>query len=127
MRNKIDTSNVRFRVEGFGPRQKSRLDKTQKTTGDRDPKGNRPIWSVRLTAYSTTEDGRKTSDQIFVEVAGPEPQLVVEELCVVENLTYDPWAAVEQGPDGKWRGKVMRAYRADSIVTPDASARRPAA
>lgn len=127
MRNKIDTSNVRFRVEGFGPRQKSRLDRTQKTTGDRDPKGNRLIWSVRLTAYSTTEDGRKTSDQIFVEVAGSEPKLVIEELCVVENLIYDPWAAAEHDPaKNKWVGKIMRAYRADSIVMADASGRRAA-
>jgi hypothetical protein len=125
MRNKIDTSNVRFRVEGFGPRQKSKLDKSQKMTGDRDPKGSRPIWSVRLTAYSVAEDGRKSSDQIFVEVAGPEPRLVVEELCVVENLTYEPWAATEMF-NGQMRGKIMRAYRADSIVMADASARRAA-
>jgi hypothetical protein len=123
MRNKIDTSTVRFRVAGVGPRTRSRLDKSQKMTGDRDPKGNRPIWSVRLYAI---DDERQSSEQIFVEVAGGEPQLTIDGMAVVENLTYEPWAAAEQGPDGKWRGKVMRAYRADSIVMADASARRAA-
>lgn len=124
MRNKIDTSNVRFRVAGVGPRTRSRLDKTQKMTGDRDPKGNRPIWSVRLYAI---DDERQSSEQIFVEVAGPEPQLVIDGMAVVENLTYEPWAAAEHdAAKNKWVGKVMRAYRADSVVMADASARRSA-
>jgi hypothetical protein len=120
MRNKIDISKVKFRVMGVGPRQVSRTDKTQKTTPDSD--GRRPIWSVRLSAYDTEVN---STEQIFVEVAGDMPQLVIDELAVVHNLTYQPWAAVEQ-VKGQPKGKIMRAYRADSIVMADASSRRAA-
>lgn len=122
MRNRIDITNVKFRVAGVGPRQVSKTNKTQKTTGDRDPAGNRPIWTVRLTAIDTELN---SSEQIFVEVAGDMPQLVIDELATVRNLTYVPWAAVEH-VNGQPRGKVMRAYRADSIVMADASSRRAA-
>ena len=120
MRNRIATSTVKFRVAGVGPRQVSRNDKTQKTTPDSD--GRRPIWTVRLTAIDTELN---TTEQIFVEVAGDMPQLVVDELATVHNLTYTPWAAVEF-VDGKPKGKIMRAYRADSIVMADGGARRAA-
>jgi hypothetical protein len=122
MRNRIDISTVEFRVMGSGPRPVSKNDKSQKMTGERDPKGNRPIWSVRLMAYDNETD---RSEQIFVEVAGDEPQLVNNKVAMVVNLTYEPWAAVET-VNGQQRGKVMRAYRADSIVLADASARRAA-
>jgi|SRR6185312_9996615 len=124
MRNRIDITNVKFRVAGVGPRQVSKTNKTQKTTGDRDPAGNRPIWTVRLTAIDTELN---SSEQIFVEVAGDMPQLVIDELAAVHNLTYQPWAAVEKAPDGQLKGKVMRSYRADSVVMADAPARRSAA
>jgi hypothetical protein len=120
MRNRIDTTNVKFRVAGVGPRQVSRTDKSQKRTPQSD--GNRLIWSVRLTAIDTELN---SSEQIFVEVAGDMPQLTIDELATVRNLTYVPWAAVET-VNGQQRGKVMRAYRADSIVMADASARRAA-
>ncbi len=120
MRNKIDISTVKFRVAGVGPRQVSKNDKTQKTTPPSD--GRRPIWSVRLLAIDT-EAG--TTEQLFVEVAGDMPQLVVDEIATVVNLTYVPWAAVEF-IDNKPKGKIMRAYRADA-VTLESSARRPAA
>jgi len=119
MRNRIDTSNVKFRVAGVGPRQVSRTDKTQKKTPPSD--GSRPIWTVRLMAIDT-ELG--TTEQIFVEVAGDMPQLTVDELAAVHNLTYQPWAAVEH-VNGQAKGKIMRAYRADS-VTLDAASRRAA-
>jgi hypothetical protein len=119
MRNRIDITNVKFRVAGVSPRQVSRNDKTQKTTPDSD--GRRPIWTVRLTAIDTELN---TTEQIFVEVAGDMPQLTVDELATVHNLTFAPWAAVEF-IDGKPKGKVMRAYRADS-VTLENSARRAA-
>jgi hypothetical protein len=122
MRNRIDITNVKFRVAGVGPRQVSRNDKTQKRTPPSD--GNRLIWTVRLTAVEETDHGR-TTEQIFVEVAGDQPQLVVDELATVHNLTYQPWAAVEH-VNGQPKGKVMRAYRADSIVMADASSRRAA-
>ena len=117
MRNKIDISTVTFRVMGVGPRQVSRMDKTQKTTPDSD--GRRPIWSVRLMARDTELN---TTEQLFVEVAGEMPQLMVDELAVVSNLTYMPWATVEQ-VNGHPKGKIMRSYRADA-VTQDVPARR---
>ena len=120
MRNRIDITNVKFRVAGVGPRQVSRNDKTQKRTPPSD--GGRPIWTVRLTAIDTELN---SSEQIFVEVAGDQPQLVIDELATVHNLTYQPWAAAEQ-VNGQWKGKVMRAYRADSIVMADTSSRRAA-
>jgi hypothetical protein len=122
MRNRIDVSTVEFRVMGFGPRPVSKNDKSQKMTGDRDPKGNRPIWSVRLMAYDTETD---RSEQIFVEVAGDEPQLANNKVATIVNLTYEPWAAAEQ-VNGQWKGKIMRSYRADSIVMADGGARRAA-
>jgi hypothetical protein len=120
MRNKIDISTVKFRVAGVGPRQVSKNDKTQKTTPPSD--GHRPIWTVRLTAVDTEVN---SSEQIFVEVAGDMPQLVIDEIATVRNLTFVPWAAVEH-VNGQPKGKIMRAYRADSIVMADASARRAA-
>lgn len=121
MRNRIDTTNVKFRVAGVRPRQVSRSDPSQKRTPQSD--GNRPIWTVRLTAIDTE---MQSTEQIFVEVAGPEPQLVIDELATVQNLTYVPWAATETF-NGQVRGKVMRSYRADSVVMADSPARRSAA
>lgn len=122
MRLKIDISTVKFRVAGTArPRQVSKNDKTQKMTGDRDPKGNRPIWTIRLLAIDT-EVG--TTEQIFVEVAGDMPQLTVDEIATVRNLTYAPWATVKF-TDGKPKGEIMRAFRADA-VTLEAPARRAA-
>jgi len=111
MRTKIDISTVKFRVAGTArPRQVSKNDKTQKTTPVGD--GSRPIWTVRLTAIDTLVG---TTEQIFVEVAGDMPQLVVDDIATVEGLTYAPWAAVKF-VDGKPKGEIMRAFRADSIA-----------
>jgi hypothetical protein len=122
MRNRIDITNMEFRVMGYGPRQVSRTDKTQKRTPPSD--GKRPIWSVRLLAFDTVAN---SSEQIFVEIAGDEPQLKVNEVATVVNLTYVPWAAAEYDKSkDRWVGKVMRAYRADSVVMADASNRRAA-
>jgi hypothetical protein len=122
MRTRIDISAVRFRAQGVFPRQVSKNDKSQKTTGYRDPAGDRPIWTVRLSAFDTQEN---RSEQIFVEVAGPEPELAVDELVTVVNLTYVPWAAVVFNEEKKkHEGKVMRAFRADSIVMANAPGRR---
>lgn len=120
MRLKIDISTVKFRVAGVArPRQVSKNDKTQKTTPASD--GNRPIWTVQLTAIDTELN---TTERIFVEVAGEMPQLVVDEFATVHGLTYAPWAAVKF-IDGKPKGEIMRAFRA-TAVTQDASARRAA-
>ncbi len=121
MRLKIDISTVKFRVAGTArPRQVSKNDRTQKTTPDSD--GRRPIWTVRLLAIDTQAN---TTEQIFVEVAGDMPQLVVDEIAAVCNLTYAPWAAVKF-VEGKPKAEIMRAFRADSISMADASGRRAA-
>jgi hypothetical protein len=123
MRNKIDTRTMKFRVAGVSARQVSRTDKTQKTTPPSD--GSRPIWSVRLIAVDTELN---TTEQIFVEVAGDMPQLVHDEYATVHGLTYQPWAVAEHdSARNKWVGKIMRSYRADSIVMTEASARHSAA
>ena len=120
MRLKIDITTVKFRVAGTArPRPISKNDSRQKTTLASD--GSRPIWSVRLSAIDT-EAG--TTEQIFVDVAGDMPQLTVDEIATVQNLTFAPWAAVEF-VDGKPKGKIMRAYRADA-VTLETSGRRAA-
>jgi hypothetical protein len=120
MRLKIDITTVKFRVAGQArPRQVSKHDPSQKTTPPSD--GSRPIWSVRLIAIDTQAG---TTEQIFVDVAGDMPQLSVDEIATVHNLTFAPWAAVEY-VDGKPKGKVMRSYRADA-VTLESSGRRAA-
>ena len=112
MRLKIDITTVKFRVAGQArPRQVSRNDPSQKTTPP----------SVRLIAIDTQAG---TTEQIFVDVAGDMPQLSVDEIATVHNLTFAPWAAVEY-VDNKPKGKIMRSYRADA-VTLDNSGRRTA-
>ena len=120
MRLKIDTSTVKFRVAGTArPRATSRNDPKQKTTPPSD--GSRPIWTVRLLAIDTEMN---TTEQIFVEVAGDQPQLVVDELATVVNLVYAPWASIKT-VNGQQKAEVMRAFRATAI-TQDASGRRAA-
>lgn len=117
-------SMVEFTVAGEAyPRQVSRSDQRQKTTGPRDPNGDRPIWSVRLSAFDKVAN---SVQQIFVDIPGARPEVRVNGLATLTGLTFTPWAAAEQGPDGKWRGKVMASYRADSITMAEASARRAA-
>ena len=118
MRLRIDTSNIKFRVAGVArPRQVSRNDKTQKTTPPSD--GNRPIWTVRLLAIDTQAG---STEQIFVEVAGEQPNLMIDEIATVSGLTYAPWASVKF-IDGKPRAEIMRAFRADSIALESANRR----
>jgi hypothetical protein len=114
MRLRIDITTVKFRVAGAArARQVSKNDPTQKTTPPSD--GKRPIWVVRLIAIDTQVG---TSEQIFVEVAGDQPQLSVDEIATVQGLTFAPWVSKQ--------GEIMRAFRADSISMADASARRVA-
>jgi hypothetical protein len=101
MRLRIDTSEVRFRIAALPqPKQKSKDDKTQKMTPD-----GRPIWTVRLTAYET---GSTRSETIWVEVAGDEPKLTLEELAQVNGLVFAPWV--------NRKGEMVRVFRADSIT-----------
>jgi hypothetical protein len=121
MRLKIDITTVKFRVAGTArPRAISKMDQRQKTTLPSD--GSRPIWTVRLSAIDAQAG---TSEQIFVDVAGDMPQLAVDEIATVHNLTFAPWAAVEF-VEGKPKGKVMRSYRADAVTVDSGSSRRSA-
>ena len=101
MRLRIDTSEVKFRVAALArPRARSRTDQTQKTMPD-----GRPIWAVRLIAVDA---GSNSSETIWVEVAGEEPRLTLDELALVQGLAFAPWV------DKK--GEIVRNFRADSIT-----------
>lgn len=108
MRLKIDTSEVKFRAGGAA--------KPKKVKGEdaRTPDG-RPIWTVRLTAIETE---RETSETIWVEVAGDEPKLTVDDLVQVHGLVYAAWVNRDH--------KIVRAFRADMIVPSDLAARKAA-
>ncbi len=108
MRLKIDTSEVRFRAGGAA--------KAKKVKGEdaRTPDG-RPIWTVRLTAIETV---RETSETIWVEVAGDEPKLTVDDLVQVHGLVYAPWVNREH--------KIVRSFRAEQITPLDPAVRKAA-
>jgi hypothetical protein len=111
MRLRIDTNEVKFRVTATAqPRKQSRDNPAQKKTPD-----GRPIWSVGLLAR---EGDSNHSETIWVEVAGDEPKLTIDELAVVTSLTFAPWV--------NRKGEIVRSFRADS-VTMQAESRRPAA
>ena len=112
MRLRIDTSEVKFRVAGLPkPRQESRANPAQRRTPD-----GRLVWTVRLTAVDT---GSNTSETIWVEVAGDEPKLTLDELAQVHGLVYAPYV-------NKQTHQIVRAFRAEA-VTVLAEARRTAA
>ena len=101
MRTKIDTSEVKFRVAALPrPRQESRSNPSQRRTPD-----GRLVWTVRLTAIDT---GSNTSETIWVEVAGDEPKLTLDELALVQGLVFAPWI--------NKKGEIVRNFRADSIT-----------
>jgi len=108
MRLKIDMSEVRFRAGGAA--------KAKKMKGEdaRTPDG-RPIWTVRLTAIETV---RETSETIWVEVAGDEPKLTVDDLVQVHGLVYAPWVNREH--------KIVRSFRAEQITPLDPAVRKAA-
>lgn len=104
MRLRIDTSGVRFRVGGLPrPRMESRARQVQKTTKD-----GRPIWVVRLTAIDSGAGAAGSTEAIWVEVAGDQPVLTLDELASVQGLVFAPW--VNQ------KGEIVRAFRADAIT-----------
>src|SRR6516165_5682171 len=101
MRLRIDTSENKFRVAALAqPRARSRTDQTQKTTPD-----GRPVWAVELTA---TDTGSNSVEMIWVEVAGEEPRLTLDELALVQGLVFAPWV--------NKKGEIVRNFRADSIT-----------
>ena len=114
MRLKIDTASIEFRVAGtVRPRQVSKDDKRQKTTPDSD--GHRPVWTVRLTAYDSAAG---STEMIWVEVAGQEPELTPNEIASVQGLTYAPWVNNKK--------EIVRAFRAEAVALVG-NARRAAA
>ena len=56
----------------------SRTDQTQKTTPD-----GRPIWAVRLIPIDADSN---SSETVWVEVAGDEPKLTLDELALAQGL-----------------------------------------
>ncbi len=112
MRIKLDMTDVRFRVAAMPqPKAKSRTDQAQKMTPD-----GRPVWTVRLTAIDT---GANSSETIWVEVAGDEPKLTLDELAHVHGLVFAPWV--------NKTGELVRAFRADAIPVLAAARRATAA
>jgi hypothetical protein len=104
MRLRIDTSGVKFRVAGPArPRMESRQRQVQRTTRD-----GRPIWVVRLMAIDSGAGQDGSTEAIWVEVAGPQPVLALDELAAVQGLVFAPW--INQ------KGEMVRAFRADSIA-----------
>lgn len=95
------------------PRMESKDSTVQKRTSVQD--GQRPIWTVRLNAFDMAASSTET---IFVEVAGDEPQLVPDELASVEGLIYTPWV--------NRKGEIVKAFRASAIAM-EAASRRSAA
>jgi hypothetical protein len=97
MRLKIDTSQVKFRVAGTArPKQ-------VKGEQARTPDGA-PVWQVRLTAIETD---RETAETIWVEVAGEEPKLTIDDLVQVHGLSFAPWVNRDH--------KIMRNFRAEHV------------
>jgi hypothetical protein len=100
MRLLIDTKGLQFRVKAEVQKRPDYKDRErQATTQD-----GRPIWTVRLDAV---DNDRKTTETIFVEVAGDEPKLTFDGFAVVHGLVFAPWV----GKDGK----IKRSFRADLI------------
>jgi hypothetical protein len=87
MRLRIDTNGVKFRVAGMAqPRTESRKNKAQRTLND-----GRPVWVVKLTAIDSGAGEFGSTESIWVEFAGPRPELVLDEFATVEGLTYAPY------------------------------------
>lgn len=114
MRLRIDMTGIEFRVAGaVRPRQISKADKRQKTTPDSD--GRRPIWTVRLTAYDSATG---STEMIWVEVAGQQPELAPNEIASVQGLTYAPWVNNKK--------EIVRAFRAEAVTLASGSRRTAA-
>ena len=111
MRLRIDTSEVKFRVAGMPrPRMQSRQSQQQKKTPD-----GRAIWTVRLTAIDA---GAGSTESIWVEIAGDEPRLILDEIATVQGLVFSPWVSQ--------KGEIMRSFRAEAITQESGSSRRAA-
>ncbi len=109
MRLKIDTSEIKFRVAGTARPKKVKGEPASTPDG-------RPVWVVRLTAI---EAERETAETIWVEVAGDEPKLTLDDLVQVHGLAFAPWVNREH--------KIVRNFRAEQVAPLDQAARRAAA
>jgi hypothetical protein len=117
MRLMIDTSKVKFRVASTARPRPDWQDKSKQAT---TPDG-RPIWTVRLTAIDTsTEQG--SSESIWVEVAGDEPKLTLDELVMVDGLVFSPYIS---GPQKK-EHKIVRNFRAEMVTLASSNGKSPA-
>lgn len=113
MRRRMDMTGIEFRVGGAPmPRMVSRQNQTQKTTPDK-----RPIWVVKLNAYDPGVGAGGSTEAIWVEIAGPAPELTVNELATVSGLVHAPWV--------NKKSELVESFRADSVVMA-AGARRAA-
>jgi hypothetical protein len=111
MRLRIDTAGIEFRVAGMAkPRMESRDSNRQKKTPD-----GRPIWTVRVTAF---DQANSSTEMIWIEVAGDEPQVTPNETATVQGLVFAPWV--------NRKGEIMRAFRADSVTQNSGTSRRAA-
>jgi len=114
MRRRIDTTGIEFRVGGAPmKRTVSRQNPAQKMTSD-----GRPIWVVKINAYDPGTRNGGSTEAIWVEVAGPEPVLAVNQVATVVNLVHQPWVNNKH--------EMVESFRADSIVMADAAKNRAA-
>jgi hypothetical protein len=116
MRLRIEMTGVEFRVAGAPREKKDWKDKSRQAT---TPDG-RPIWLLRLSAY---DEGNKSTETIWVEFAGEEPQVIPNEVATIQGLTYAPWVSKNDKTD---KYEIVRWFRAEAITHPGA-ARRSAA
>ncbi|MGO9080190.1 MAG: hypothetical protein ACLQDY_14280 [Streptosporangiaceae bacterium] len=98
MLTEVKTDGMRFRANGPAWRRKVKGEPA--TTKD-----GRPMWVARLTVL---EDGRRWSEEIWVEVYGDEPVLAADDLVMPVRLIYSPWV--------NRKGELVRSYRADQIL-----------
>ena len=116
MRRRMETTEIEFRVGGAPiKRTVSRQNPAQRMTKD-----GRPVWVVKLNAYDPSGGvgGDGSTEAIWVEVAGPEPSLVVNGVAAVTGLVHAPWV--------NSKGELVESFRADSVVMADGSGRRAA-
>ena len=108
---RLETNQVKFRVAGTAkPKKDPKNREAQARTLD-----GAPVWIVRLTAI---EADRGTAETIWVEVAGDEPKVTLDDLVQVHGLTFAPWVNRD--------GKIVRNFRAEQVTALDAAARRAA-
>ena len=101
MRLLIETSGIQFRVASAVKERPDFKDKAKQAT----TRDGLPIWTVRLDAI---DNDRETKETIWVEVAGDEPKLTLDELVQVHGLVFAPWVNREH--------KIVRSFRADMIA-----------